>query len=163
MVKLQPADVSDQLVQAVCSIYSTSTNSDELVVQRYCADCIFTDPLVHVFGQADVQAQFRSLRMLFNDIDFQLHGSSIMGECLVIHAKVSYFPRIFPRACVVQVEQFTKLTLRDGRILVHEDHWSIHGTLQVALGLGWIYGVWRQVFGKVSSRAINFLGKRKDA
>lgn len=163
---LKPSCISDgqfELVKAVCSIYSTSSDSDDLVSDKYVEDCSFSDPLVEVFGQVNTKAQFRSLRMLFSEIDFKVHGVGLVGEGIVIHATVSYFPRALPRACVIRLEQFTKLMTRDGLILSHEDHWSIHGTMRVVSGLGWIYGWWRQLFGKASSMGIDALScpKRK--
>ena len=162
----KPPSITDgqfELVQAVCSIYSTGGDPDDLVSEKYVEDCSFSDPLVEVFGQADTKAQFRSLRMLFSEIDFRVHGVGLVGEDLLIHASVSYVPRVLPRSFVIQLEQFTKLTARDGRIQKHEDHWSIHGTMGVVFGLGWIYGLWRRCLGRASSMAIDVVScpKRK--
>ena len=41
-----------------------------------------------ISSQAHVTAQFRSLRMLFQDIDFQVHGAGLVGEALVIQVSV---------------------------------------------------------------------------
>ena len=129
----------------------------------YASACQFSDPLVLVSGPAHVKAQFRSLRMLFREIDFQVEGVGLLGEKVVIEASVTYVPKRMPRACAVRLKQFTTLTSTAGRVLLHEDHWSIHGVLVAITGLGWLYQGWRKALGTASSVAVDLIScpKRK--
>ena len=156
-------DEQRSLAKAACSAYDLQVDADALVDSMYASDCQFSDPLVLVEGPARVKAQFRSLRILFREIDFQVEGIGLLGEKVVIEAMVSYVPKFMPNACALRLKQFTTLTAASGRVLVHEDHWSIHGILGAIMGLGWLYQGWRQALGTVSSLAVDVVScpKRK--
>ncbi|CAE7327821.1 unnamed protein product [Symbiodinium sp. CCMP2456] len=146
-----------QLAKAACSLYDLQVDSDAVVDSMYASSCKFSDPLVLVSGTSHVKAQFRSLRMLFREIDFHVDGIGQLGEKLVIEATITYVPKFMPRACALRLKQFTTLTSKAGRILLHEDHWSIHGVLVAIAGFGWLYQSWRQLLGTASSVAVELV------
>ena len=152
-----------RIAKAVCSVYDLQVDSDAVVESMYASSCQFSDPLVLVSGHGHVKAQFRSLRMLFREIDFHVDGVGLMGEKVIIEATVTYVPKFLPSACALRLKQFTKLTSAAGLVVLHEDHWSIHGVLGAIMGLGWLYQTWRQVLGTSSSVAVDLVScpKRK--
>eukprot|EP00439_Symbiodinium_sp_Y106_P073413 s1796_g13.t2 len=92
-------DEHRRIAKAACSVYDLQVDSDAVVDSMYATSCKFSDPLVLVSGPSHVKAQFRSLRMLFREIDFHVDGIGPLGEKLVIEATVTYVPKFMPRAC----------------------------------------------------------------
>eukprot|EP00929_Paragymnodinium_shiwhaense_P047556 TRINITY_DN24117_c0_g1_i1.p1 TRINITY_DN24117_c0_g1~~TRINITY_DN24117_c0_g1_i1.p1 ORF type:complete len:127 (+),score=12.63 TRINITY_DN24117_c0_g1_i1:80-460(+) len=121
------ADQVDALKTAVLSLYKLGTDTDAVVSTWYSEDAEFRDLLVFAKGRSYVQAQFRSLSMMFKDVTTEVVGTGIVGGKLVIEANIAFFPRLMPRFFAFRVVFFMQLLARVIHTRVIYQTWCLAG------------------------------------
>lgn len=162
-----PANEGRQaLVKAVTALYDLSGDVDSIIDTHYSSssDVRFNDPLVHVTGVDDIRGQFRALQGAFRlaGDGVQLHSLSHGERHVVIEWNITYIarpcPAVLDRWCALTLPNITVLELDEaGRVLHHDDHWSVHELLGGIPVVGVLYRTAKRVNGKASSLLTNLL------
>lgn len=127
-------------------------------------DVRFNDSLVHVLGIEDIKGQFRALQAAFRLTGDGVHLRSVThGERhVVLEWKITYIARPCPAFldswCALTLPNITVLELDEaGRVLHHDDHWSVHELLGGIPVVGLVYRTAKRVAGKSTSMLTNLL------
>lgn len=153
------------LVKAVTQLYDLTGNVEEIVHEYYseAPEVRFNDPLVNVTGRPDVCGQFRGLQGAFRlaGAGVAVRGVTYGERRVVLDWRITYVLRGVPAAleplCAVTLPCLTVLTLEEktGRVLHHDDHWSVHELVGGLPVVGRLYRGLKRVTGKATSVLAN--------
>jgi hypothetical protein len=139
-------------------LYSTNLElKQQTISEYYSPDATFDDPLVSVQGIQNIQAQFRFLSwfsFVHSEILSVLISTSTnenlneMRDLVIIDATLTFGFFVIP----LPIRCISRLEFRNGKIVKHEDIWSLAHLLQsIPMGGGWIYDKTRSLNGYLSS------------
>lgn len=159
-----PPTPQHALVKAVTSLYDLTGDVEAIVTTFYsdAPDVLFNDPLVHVTGRADIVGQFRGLQGAFRQAGdgVQVHSVTYGERHVMISWSICYIfrgvPAVLEPLCSLTMPCLTALSLDEkGRILHHDDHWSVHELLGGIPVVGFLYRGLKRVTGKTTSTLAN--------
>jgi hypothetical protein len=139
--------------------HSTNAEHKRSVIQAYYTPATtFDDPLVSVRGLPEITSQFLFLT-LFSSIDNQINSITTTpsygdhGQLVTVDSSLVF--TIIPWVFKIPVRTVTHLHFDgQGRVIKHEDIWSLREVAGSVVGVGWMYEMLRRVNGYVSSVVI---------
>lgn len=161
-----PPTAQHALVKAVTGLYDLTGDVDANVQTHYAPvpGVRFNDPLVHVTGLEDIKGQFRALQGAFRlaGQGVQVRSVTYGERHVVIDWRITYIVRGVPVFlepwCAVTLPNITVLTLDEkGRVLYHDDHWSIHELVGGIPVVGLLYRGAKRITGKSTSVLANLV------
>lgn len=159
-----PPSPQHALVKAIVQLYDMTGDVGAIVENFYsdAPDVRFNDPLVHVKGRADIIGQFRGLKGAFRLAGDGVHIHSVTyGERhVIINHSITYFfrglPAVLEPLCSLTLPCLTALSLDEkGRVLHHDDHWSVHELVGGIPVVGFLYRGLKRLTGKTTSTMAN--------
>jgi hypothetical protein len=156
--------------QVHASLFSTNLElQQQAITEHYAVDATFDDPLVSVKGIDDIQAQFRFLTYfsyVHSEISSVLLSTTTseqlteIRDLVIIDATVR-FGVLFISLPVRSITRFE--FNQSGKIIKHEDVWSLKHVLGSFPIAGWIYESIRALNGTASSIVLRRLGMIRDS
>jgi ketosteroid isomerase-like protein len=151
--------------QLVADFYAAFARRDHATMASfYAPDARFSDPVFGKLQGAEVTAMWRMLCEAATDIQISAHDITARGDrgAAIWEARYTFSETGRPVHNVVQAH----MTLVDGRIARHDDHfdlwrWSRQALGPVGLVLGWSPVVRRQVRRRARRRLDGFLAAHR--
>ncbi|KAL1919348.1 uncharacterized protein VTP21DRAFT_2041 [Calcarisporiella thermophila] len=141
------------------SLYSLDRDMhNEVLKSCYDTKAVFENPFVYIEGIEDIRRHFDSFNRFFSTFEAsilsisesKLFNNSVVLVDQVIKSRVYFVP--------LEVRCVTRLEVNErGKIVRHEDIWSLKDLMASFPVVGWMYGnVMRRVLSAISVRVLGY-------
>lgn len=101
----------------------------------YADDVRFIDPAHEIHGWSDLHAYFERLYSNINSCEFVIHNQVITGETAFLNWTMNFSHPKLERGKQRRLSGCTRLLIKDGRVVEHQDYFDMGAMIYEALPL----------------------------